>query len=107
MLSRILDPDQTALVEEEELCDTVQCLPEQIEEHLKEHWVEHDIRVVLAGLEFVPQPTVLLVRYRDGLVTWRLITQRDRHARQRCLEVNELSRLFNWEPQKEDGGPSS
>src|ERR1039457_182578 len=89
-LSRILGgPDQVFLVEEKELCETVQCAPEQMEEHLKEHWVEHDIRAVLAGREFVPEPIVVLVSYRNWLVTWRLITQRDACARQQCIEINE------------------
>src|ERR1039458_5710654 len=94
-LWRILGgPDQVFLVEEKELCETVQCAPEQMEEHLKEHWVEHDIRAVLAGLEVVPEPTVVFVCYQPGLVTWRLITQRDAGARQQCIEINELSRMY-------------
>ena len=94
-MSRILGgPDQVFLVEEKELCETVQCAPEQMEEHLKEHWVEHDIRAVLAGLEVVPEPTVVFVCYQPGLVTWRLITQRDAGARQQCIEINELSRMY-------------
>ena len=93
-LSRILGgPERVFLVEEQEFCDTVGCSPEQMEEHLTEHWVEHDIRAVLAGLEFVPEPTVVLVSYRNWLVTWRLITQRDASARQQCLEINDLSRM--------------
>ena len=105
-LSRILGgPDHAVLVEEEEFCDTVGCSLEQIKEHLSEHWVEHDIGAVLAGLEFVPEPTVVLVSQRPGVVTWHLITQRDAKARQRCLEINELSRLYaqdseQWHPKE-------
>ena len=107
-LSRILGgPDQVFLVEEKELCETVQCAPEQMEEHLKEHWVEHDIRAVLAGREFVPEPIVVLVSYRNWLVTWRLITQRDACARQQCHEINELSRLYRSESEKTKRDPSS
>jgi hypothetical protein len=107
-LSRILGgPDQVFLVEEKELCETVQCAPEQMEEHLKEHWVEHDIRAVLAGREFVPEPIVVLVSYRNWLVTWRLITQRDACARQQCIEINELSRLYRSESEKTKRDPSS
>ena len=105
-LSQILgNPSQVFLVEEEEFCRTVECAPAQVEEHLREHWVEHDIWAVLAGLEFVPEPTVVLVSFRDGLVTWRLITQRDPEARQQCFEINELSKLYEWEPKKEESGP--
>ena len=94
-LWRILGgPERVFLVEEQEFCDTVGCLLEQMEAHLKEHWVDHDIRAVLAGLEFVPEPTVILVCYQPGLVTWRLITLRDADARQQCIEINELSRLY-------------
>ena len=94
-LSRILGgPEHVVLVEEQEFCDTVGCSLEQIEEHLKEHWVVHDISAVLDGQEFVPEPTVLLVRYQPSLLTWHLITQRDAEARQHCLEINELSRLY-------------
>jgi hypothetical protein len=85
-LSRILGREQFYLVEEDEFCNTVECQLEHIEEHIDEYWVDHDIRAVLAGLEFVPQPTVVLVRYRDELVTWRVITLRDADARRRCLE---------------------
>src|ERR1019366_7739181 len=61
-LWRILGgPERVSLVEEQEFCDTVGCLLEQIDAHLKEHWVDYDIRAVLAGLEFVPEPTVVLV----------------------------------------------
>lgn len=72
-----------------------------MKEHLKEHWVEHDISAVLAGLEFVPEPTVLLVCYQPSLVTWHLITQRDAEARRRCLEINELSRLYEQDSEQE------
>jgi hypothetical protein len=107
-LSRILGgPDQVFLVEEEEFCETVQCAPEEMEEHLREHWVEHDIRAVLAGREFVPEPIVVLVSYRNWLVTWRLITQRDVGARQQCLEINELSRLYRSDSEKAERDPSS
>jgi hypothetical protein len=107
-LSRILGgPDQVFLVEEQEFCDTVQCAPEGMEEHLRGHWVEHDIRAVLAGREFVPQPTVVLVCYRNWLVTWRLITQRDASARQQCHEINELSRLYRSDSDKAERDPSS
>lgn len=106
-MSRILGgPDQVFLVEEQEFCETVQCAPEQMEKHLKEHWIEHDIRTVLAGLEFVPQPTVVLVSCREGLVTWRLITQRDAGARQQCIEINELSSLYGSDFNKEERDPS-
>jgi hypothetical protein len=107
-LSRILGgPDQVFCVEEEEFCDTVQCASEGMEEHLREHWVEHDIRAVLAGREFVSQPTVVLVCYSNWLVTWRLITQRDAGARQRCIEINELSRLYKSDSEKAERDPSS
>ena len=107
-LSRILGgPDQVFLVEEQEFCETVQCEPEQMEEHLRDHWVQHDIRAVLAGLEFVPQPTVILVCYRNWLVTWRLITQRDAGARQQCIEINQLSRLYRSDFDKAERDPSS
>jgi hypothetical protein len=107
-LSRILGgPDQVFLVEEQEFCETVQCEPDQMEEHLRDHWVEHAIRKVLAGLEFVPQPTVVLVSYRNWQVTWRLITQRDAGARQQCIELNELSRLYRSESEKTKRDPSS
>lgn len=106
-LSRILGgPDQVFSVEEQEFCETVRCAPEQMEKHLKEHWIEHDIRTVLAGLEFVPQPTVVLVSCREGLVTWRLITQRDAGARQQCIEINELSSLYGSDFDKEERDPS-
>src|ERR1035437_4946833 len=100
-------PERVFLVEEQEFCDTVGCLLEQMEAHLKKHWVDHDIRAVLAGLEVVPQPTVVLVSYRNWLVTWRLITQRDASARQHCLEINELSRLYGSDSDKADRDPSS
>jgi hypothetical protein len=107
-LSRILGgPDQVFLVEEQEFCETVQCEPDQVEEHLRDQWVEHDIQAVLAGREFVPQPTVVLVCYRNWLVTWRLITQRDAGARQQCLEINELSRLYRSDSEKAERDPSS
>ena len=107
-LSRILGgPDQVFCVEEEEFCDTVHCAPEEMEEHLREHWVEHDIRAVLAGREFVSQLTVVLVCYSNWLVTWRLITQRDAGARQRCIEINELSRLYKSDSEKAERDPSS
>lgn len=107
-LSRILGvPDQVFCVEEEEFCDTVQCAPEEMEEHLREHWVEHDIRAVLAGREFVSQLTVVLVCYSNWLVTWRLITQRAASARQQCLEINELGRLYRSDSDKAERDPSS
>src|ERR1035441_7462117 len=107
-LWRILGgPDHVVLVEEQEFCDTVGCSFEQIEEHLKEHWVDHDIRAVLAGLEFVPEPTVFLVCYQPGLVTWRLITLRDADARQQCIEINELTRLYGSDFEKAERDPSS
>src|ERR1035437_4478249 len=94
-LSRILGgPEHVFLLEEQEFCDTVGCSLEQMKEHLKEHWVEHDLSAVLDGQEFVPEPTVLLVRYQPSPLTWHLITQRDAEARQHCLEINELSRLY-------------
>ena len=104
-LSRILGRDQYFLVEEDEFRNTVECQAEHIEEHLEEHWIEHDIRAVLAGLEFVPQPTVVLVQYHNELVTWHLITLRDDDARQHCIEINELSRLYAHGPE-EDSEPS-
>ena len=107
-LWRILGgPERVFLVEEQEFCDTVGCLLEQMEAHLKEHWVDHDIRAVLAGLEVVPGPTVVLVCYRNWLVTWRLITQRDAGARQQCIEINQLSRLYRSDFDKADRDPSS
>jgi hypothetical protein len=100
-LWRILGgPDHVVLVEEQEFCDTVGCSFEQIEEHLKEHWVGHDISAVLDGQEFVPEPTVLLVRYQPSLLTWHLITLRDAEARQHCLEINELSRLYEQDSEQ-------
>jgi hypothetical protein len=42
-----------------------------MKEHLKEHWVEHDISAVLAGLEVVPEPTVVFVCYQPGLALQR------------------------------------
>ena len=100
-------PERVFLVEEQEFCDTVGCLLEQMEAHLKQHWVDHDIRAVLAGLEFVPEPTVVLVCYQPSLVTWRLITLRDADARQQCIEINELSRLYGSDFEKAGGDPSS
>jgi hypothetical protein len=107
-LWRILGgPERVFLVEEQEFCDTAGCLLEQMEAHLKQHWVDHDIRAVLAGLEFVPEPTVVLVCYQPSLLTWHLITQRDAEARQHCLELNELSKLYEQDSDKAELDPSS
>lgn len=77
-LSAILGgSDNVSFCEESEFCVQTLCPPSEMENWLKESWIEHDISEVLARSEMVaPNPTVLIKQY-DGFFTARLFSSSD------------------------------
>lgn len=101
-------PDKVSICEESEFCVQSLCPPSEMEDWLKESWIEYDISAVLAGSQIVAPNPIVLVNQSDEFFAVRLFsssealdrdcTERDRED----AEISELNRLY-FESDPSDG----